>query len=80
MKKALDRTFTRLLKEAGTHIDRNDQARFFYSLRHFAIIQPMYKNKVSPAVVAKQCGTGIGVLEKHYSHPRVWDWRDELVR
>ncbi|MCH7538212.1 MAG: site-specific integrase [Proteobacteria bacterium] len=63
---ALDKVFTRMLKEAKLHLDPDGQARSLYSLRHFYITQLLYKNKVSPAVVARQCGTSIKMLEQHY--------------
>lgn len=65
---ALDKTFTRLLKDAGLHLDSNGQARSLYSLRHFYITQLLFSNRVSPAIVAKQCGTSIQMIEKHYLH------------
>ena len=64
--KALDKVFARMIKEAGMQLDASGEPRTLYSLRHFYITQELYRNNVSPAVVAKQCGTSLKMLEQHY--------------
>ena len=66
--KALDKVFTRMLKDFGMLQDKFGQSRSLYSLRHFYVTHLLFKNKVSPAVVAYQCGTSIQMIQKHYFH------------
>jgi len=44
------------------------QSRVLYSLRHTHATLALTHDKVSPHTLAKQMGTSIGMLEKHYSH------------
>lgn len=53
------------------------QNRTLYSMRHFYITQKVLGD-VPFHVIAKQCGTSIPMLEKHYSHIVAWDKRKEL--
>jgi len=66
--KALDKVFTRMLKDFGILHDKFGQSRSLYSLRHFYISHLLFRNKVSPAVVAYQCGTSFQMTQKHYFH------------
>lgn len=60
--------FKVLMKDTGLlHDPRSGEERTLYSLRHFYITQRLLNN-VSPAVVAKQCGTSIAMLDQYYSH------------
>ena len=66
--KHLDQTFRKLLRDTNLILSSTDQNRSLYSLRHFYITQAILNNKASPALIAKQCGTSILMLEKHYFH------------
>lgn len=65
--KALDKNFQDYLEAinllCGT---TSEQKRTLYSLRHF-YATVMIEQNVSPAILAKQMGTSIGMIEKHYS-------------
>jgi integrase len=76
----LGRKFDQLLTDADLLLSRNDERRTLYSLRHFYITQAIINNRAALHTIAKQCGTSIGMLEKHYSHLEVWDKRKDLVR
>jgi integrase len=59
--------FEILLKESGLHLDRHGNKRSLYSLRHtYATFQIL--NGIDYHRLAKNMGTSIGMLEKHYSH------------
>ena len=65
--KTLGKNFQQYLDKS--HLLRgttSDHKRTLYSLRHFYAIH-MIENNVSPAILAKQMGTSIGIIEKHYS-------------
>lgn len=66
--KTLDKAFTRLLTDAGLHVDGHGQARTLYSLRHFYITTQLFKNRVPKSMVAKQCGTSDLMIQRHYFH------------
>jgi integrase len=59
--------FEILMEESGLHKDRHGDRRTLYSLRHtyatFALT-----NRIDIHVLARQMGTSIGMIEKHYSH------------
>jgi integrase len=59
--------FEILMQDSGLHLDRHGDKRTLYSLRHtyatFALT-----NRVDIHVLARQMGTSIGMIEKHYSH------------
>ena len=59
--------FEILLKEVGLLTDKHGDTRSLYSLRHtyatFALL-----NGVDIHVLARQMGTSISMIEKHYSH------------
>jgi len=76
----LGRKFEQLLTDAELLMSRKDERRTLYSLRHFYITQAIINNRAALHTIAKQCGTSIGMLEKHYSHLEVWDKRKDLVR
>ncbi len=78
--KQLGRKFEQLLTDADLLMSRNDERRTLYSLRHFYITQAIINSRAALHTIAKQCGTSIGMLEKHYSHLEVWDKRKDLVR
>jgi len=60
-------SFEILLKEAGLLKDRHGEVRTLYSLRHtYATFQIL--NGIDLHLLARQMGTSIAMLEKHYSH------------
>ena len=63
--KTFKRSFHSLLEFANVPIMKNGTARTIYSLRHLYATQRLYED-VSPFHLAKQMGTSIEMLEKHY--------------
>ena len=60
-------TFEILLKDSGLLRDKHGEVRTLYSLRHtYATFQVL--NGIDLHVLARQMGTSIAMLEKHYSH------------
>lgn len=79
--KQLVRKFAQLLRDAKLlTCPRTSQPRTLYSLRHFYITQAIINSRATLHTISKQCGTSVGMLEKHYSHLEVWDKRWELAR
>ena len=61
--------FNTYLEEHNLLIDAiSGKKRQPYSLRHSYATMMLTHDKVSPHILAKQMGTSIGMLEKHYSH------------
>ena len=63
--KTFKRSFHSLLEFANVPIMKNGTARTIYSLRHLYATQRLYED-VSPFHLAKQMGTSVEMLEKHY--------------
>lgn len=63
--KTFKRSFQSLLKFAKIPISKNGTPRTIYSLRHLYATQRLYED-VSPFLLAKQMGTSVEMLEKHY--------------
>lgn len=74
----LDKVFKRMLDEAKLRNDANGEPRTLYSLRHFYMTQELYRNNVSPAVVAENCGTSLKMLEAHYFNYNYQEHADAL--
>lgn len=71
--KEIGRTFNSALKEIG--LDESPHGkRTLYSLRHSFITWELVAQKVTIDVLARQCGTSIEMIERHYSHviPRMF--------
>ena len=71
--KEIGRTFNAALKGLG--LDDSPQGeRTLYSLRHSFITWELIAQKVTIDVLARQCGTSIEMIERHYSHviPRMF--------
>lgn len=71
--KEISRTFNAALKELG--LDESPHGkRTLYSLRHSFITWELVAQKVTIDVLARQCGTSIEMIERHYSHviPRMF--------
>lgn len=60
-------SFLSLLKFAGVPVKVRQGARSLYSFRHFYATQRL-SAEVSPFLLAKQMGTSVEMLEKHYAH------------
>lgn len=61
----LKRSFRSLLKFADVPIEKDGLNRTVYSLRHFYATQRL-SNETNPFLLAKQMGTSVEMLEKHY--------------
>ncbi|QBL08420.1 site-specific integrase [Rheinheimera sp. D18] len=69
----IGRTFNNALKDLG--LDKSPYGkRTLYSLRHSFITWELIAQSVTIDVLARQCGTSIEMIEKHYSHviPRMF--------
>ena len=65
----IDGTFKKFLKEADLLESTEGKERTLYSLRHFYATQALSgNNPISVSLLAKQLGTSIKMIEKHYSH------------
>jgi integrase len=63
----IGRTFNAVLKEIS--LDKSPHGkRTLYSLRHSFITWELIAQKVTIDVLARQCGTSIEMIERHYSH------------
>jgi integrase len=56
----------------------SNKKRVFYSLRHTYATQMLEVNKTPIHTLAKQMGTSVGMIEKHYSHLVVMNAKDQL--
>ena len=56
-----------MLKYCGIELEKDGLNRTIYSLRHFYGTQRL-KGNISPYILAKQMGTSVEMIEKHYSH------------
>lgn len=64
--KQLGRNFTMLLRKLGLEAGPGGK-RTLYSLRHTYISLRLLEG-VSPAIIAKQCGTSTEMIQRHYDH------------
>lgn len=71
--------FEILLKKADLLCDRNGDRRSLYSLRHTYATFQILHGKIDLHTLAKNMGTSIGMLEKHYSHLEVLHKADLLA-
>ncbi|MFC1779111.1 tyrosine-type recombinase/integrase [Thermodesulfobacteriota bacterium] len=73
------RLFATFLREHNLLIDPNtEQQRVFYSLRHTYATLALIHDKVPIHTLAKQMGTSVGMIEKHYSHLKVIQAKEQL--
>ena len=64
---SMNATFEQCLKSGDLLADRNGKVRTLYSLRHtYATFQIL--NRVPYNILAKNMGTSISMLQKHYDH------------
>lgn len=67
--KRMDGTFKKFLIEAGMLLGDEGKARSLYSWRHYyATAELTRANPINIALLAKQMGTSIAMIERHYSH------------
>jgi len=62
---SMKKSFNSLLTYTGTEYDSKERKRSLYSLRHFYATQRL-SEEVSPFLLAKQMGTSVEMLQKHY--------------
>lgn len=76
---SFERLFKTFLREHGLLIDPNsEKERCFYSLRHTYATLALIHDKVPIHTLAKQMGTSVGMIEKHYSHLKVIQAKEQL--
>ncbi len=69
---SFQRMFEHYLDEHNLLVDmRTEQKRVFYSLRHTYATLALTHDKVPIHTLAKQMGTSVQMIEKHYSHLKV---------
>jgi site-specific recombinase XerD len=64
----LHHTFSGYLKEIGLLDDKYGNQRTLYSLRHMYATSRLVFDKLPIHQLAKQMGTSVAMIEKHYSH------------
>ena len=76
---SFQRTFSIFLKENDLLVDpRTEQNRVFYSLRHTYATLALTHDNVPIHTLARQMGTSVLMIEKHYSHLSVIQAIDQL--
>lgn len=76
---SFQKMFSSYLTEHGLLRDpKTDQKRVFYSLRHTYATLALTHDKVPIHTLAKQMGTSVLMIEKHYSHLKVIQAIDQL--
>ena len=76
---SFQKMFARFLEEHSLLKDpATDQKRVFYSLRHTYATLALTHDKVPIHTLAKQMGTSVLMIEKHYSHLKVVQAIDQL--
>lgn len=77
--KRLDGTFKKFLIDSDLGVGTEDKIRTLYSLRHFYATQQLTSKKpISIALLAKQMGTSIKMIEDYYGHLDTVKQGDEL--
>ena len=75
----MDGTFKKFLLDSGLGIGCEDKMRSLYSLRHFYATQQLTgRNPISIALLAKQMGTSVKMIEQYYGHLDTVKDGDEL--
>lgn len=76
---SFQRTFSIFLKENDLLVDpQTEQKRVFYSLRHTYATLALTNDNVPIHTLARQMGTSVLMIEKHYSHLSVIQAIDQL--
>lgn len=76
---SMKRSFNSLLEYSGVAREKYGKSRTIYSLRHFYATQRL-SEEISPFLLAKQMGTSVEMLEKHYGHIVTSSLAKELTR
>ena len=67
--KALNGTFRQLMRDSGLDKDKEvKEKRTLYSLRHTYAHFALLQDSMGIETLAKQMGTSVGMIEKHYGH------------
>lgn len=78
--KDLHGAFEKVLVDSGLLYDSKGDRRSLYSLRHtYATFQILYNSRIDLHTLAKNMGTSIAMLERHYSHLEVIHKADVLA-
>ena len=64
---SLNGTFRRLMRDSGLLKSKEEQTRTLYSLRHTYVTLELTENRADLHTLAKQMGTGVGMIERHDS-------------
>ena len=64
---SLNGVFERLMKESGLLEDHTGRKRTLYSLRHTYATLALMSGDMDIHTLAKQMGTSVGMIERHYS-------------
>ena len=76
---AFQKMFERYLDEYGLLKDpKTDKKRVFYSLRHTYATLALTYDRVPIHTLAEQMGTSVQMIEKHYSHLKLKEAKDQL--
>lgn len=76
---AFQKMFERYLDEYGLLKDpKTEKKRVFYSLRHTYATLALTYDRVPIHTLAEQMGTSVGMIEKHYSHLKLKEAKDQL--
>ncbi|MDA8653550.1 tyrosine-type recombinase/integrase [Alphaproteobacteria bacterium] len=73
------KSFKSLIEFSGVTEKRNGMARSIYSLRHFYATMRL-SNSVSPWLLAKNMGTSVEMLDKHYGQTINSELADQITR
>ena len=66
----IGRMFDGVLRHLNLKHDKTSgKVRTLYSYRHFYITQAILDNKTALPIIADNCGTSIGMIEKYYKEP-----------
>lgn len=73
------KSFKSLIEFSGVTEKRNGMARSIYSLRHFYATMRL-SNSVSPWMLAKNMGTSVEMLDKHYGQTINSELADQITK
>jgi integrase len=73
------KSFKSLIEFSGVTEKRNGMARSIYSLRHFYATMRL-SNNVSPWMLAKNMGTSVEMLDKHYGQTINSELADQITK
>ena len=77
--KRLDGTFKKFMIDSGMLLGAEGTARTLYSFRHFYATQELLREPpITIHLLAKQMGTSVKMIEKHYGHTEPFQKADRL--